>query len=66
MNIASAGAIVGIDSSDFQRNLDPDTLHFSFQDEHFDLHALALELKRVGEAAMRWLREKDPRRYNVY
>ncbi len=64
MNIASVGAIVGLDPGDYQRNLDPDTLHFSFQGENFDLHAIAMELKRIGEAAAKWLGQYENRSLN--
>jgi hypothetical protein len=65
MNIMSDNGIVGLDPGDYQRNLNPDTLHFSFQGEDFDLRAIALELKEIHNAAGRWLVNYNNQRFPI-
>ncbi|NJE31165.1 hypothetical protein E3E38_08930 [Thermococcus sp. 18S1] len=59
MNIVPRSAIVGIDPKDFLRNLDPETLHFIFQAEDYDLQKLKAEVDLIKERCEAWLDRED-------
>ncbi|NJE47332.1 hypothetical protein E3E35_07955 [Thermococcus sp. GR7] len=59
MNIMPRSAIVGIDPKDFLRNLDPETLHFMFQAEDYDLQKLKAEVDLIKERCEAWFYRED-------
>ena len=59
MNIMPAGAIVGLDPSTFLRNLDPNSLTFSFAGETYDLGRVAEEMDTISGNAKEWLDSRN-------
>jgi len=59
LNIMPRSAIAGVDPKDFLRNLDPETLHFIFQAEEYDLRKLKAEVDLIKERCEAWFDRKD-------
>ena len=51
MSISPKAAIVGIDTINFMRNLERDTLNLTFHDDNYDLRKIKLELESILEKA---------------